>query len=63
VAVVAADDAERALSVMRALPEGAEAARIGEVRADPPAMVFIRTAFGGTRVVDMLIGDPLPRIC
>jgi len=63
VAVVAAGDAERALAVMRALPEGAEAARIGEVRADPPAMVFIRTAFGGTRVVDMLVGDPLPRIC
>ena len=63
VAVVAAGDAERALSIMRSLPAGTEAARIGEVRAEPPAMVFIRTAFGGTRVVDMLIGDPLPRIC
>ncbi len=63
VAVVAAADADRALAVMRSRPEGAEAARIGEVNAEPPAMVFVRTGFGGTRVVDMLIGDPLPRIC
>jgi hydrogenase expression/formation protein HypE len=63
VAIVAAADAERALELMRSLPEGAEAARIGEVREEPEGMVFIRTGFGGTRVVDMLIGDPLPRIC
>jgi hydrogenase expression/formation protein HypE len=37
--------------------------RIGEVRADPPAMVFLCTEIGGTRVLDMLVGDPLPRIC
>jgi hydrogenase expression/formation protein HypE len=63
VAIVAERDAERALELMRSLPEGREAARIGEVRAEPEGMVFIRTGFGGTRVVDMLIGDPLPRIC
>ncbi|MCW2717455.1 MAG: hydrogenase expression/formation protein HypE [Chloroflexi bacterium] len=63
VAIVAKGDAERALELMRSLPEGAEAARIGEVREEPEGMVFIRTGFGGTRVVDMLIGDPLPRIC
>jgi len=63
VAVVAAADAERAVAIMRSTAEGAEAACIGEVRVDPAAMVFIRTAFGGTRVVDMLVGDPLPRIC
>ncbi len=63
VAIVAAADAGRALELMRALPEGAEAAQIGEVREEPEGMVFIRTGFGGTRVVDMLIGDPLPRIC
>lgn len=63
VAIVAAEDSERALELMRSLPEGAEAARIGEVREEPEGMVFIRTGFGGTRVVDMLIGDPLPRIC
>jgi hydrogenase expression/formation protein HypE len=63
VAIVAAEDASRALEAMRAHPLGAEATHIGEVIADPPGMVFIRTGFGGTRVVDMLIGDPLPRIC
>lgn len=63
VALVAADDATRALELMRSRPEGQEAAIIGEVRPEPDGMVFIRTGFGGTRVVDMLIGDPLPRIC
>jgi hydrogenase expression/formation protein HypE len=63
VAVVAKDDTSRALALMRSREEGAEAAVIGEVLADPEGMVFIRTGFGGTRVVDMLIGDPLPRIC
>jgi hypothetical protein len=48
---------------MRSRPEGHEAAIVGEVRAEPEGMVFIRTSFGGTRVVDMLTGDPLPRIC
>jgi hydrogenase expression/formation protein HypE len=63
VALVAADDADRALGLMRSRPEGPEAAIIGEARPEPEGMVFIRTSFGGTRVVDMLIGDPLPRIC
>jgi hydrogenase expression/formation protein HypE len=63
VALVAAEDAERALELMRSRPEGQEAAIIGEVRPEPDGMVFLRTGFGGTRVVDMLIGDPLPRIC
>ena len=55
-------DAE-ALRAMQAHPLGREAAVIGEVRADPPAMVFLRTQLGGARVLDMLVGDPLPRIC
>ena len=63
VAVVAREDASRALDLMRSRPEGIEAAVIGEVLSEPEGMVFIRTGFGGTRVVDMLIGDPLPRIC
>ena len=63
VAVVADGDAARALEIMRGRPEGEEAVRIGQVMADPAGMVFIRTGFGGTRVVDMLPGDPLPRIC
>jgi hydrogenase expression/formation protein HypE len=63
VAVVAADETDAALAALRAHPLGAMAARIGEVRADPPGIVVLLTAFGGTRIVDMLVGDPLPRIC
>jgi hydrogenase expression/formation protein HypE len=63
VAFVAAQDADRIIEVMRSRPEGQETACVGEVRDSPEGMVFIRTGFGGTRVVDMLIGDPLPRIC
>jgi hydrogenase expression/formation protein HypE len=48
---------------MRAHPLGQDAALIGEVRQEPPAMVFLKTELGGTRVLDMLVGDPLPRIC
>jgi hydrogenase expression/formation protein HypE len=51
------------LAAMRAHPLGADAAVIGEMRLDPPGIVFMHTAFGGSRVVDMLVGDPLPRIC
>jgi len=63
VAIIAREDAGRAVELMRSRPEGAEAAVIGEVMADTEGMVFLRTGFGGTRVVDMLVGDPLPRIC
>jgi hydrogenase expression/formation protein HypE len=62
-AIVAADAAAAALAALRAHPLGREAAIIGEVRAEPAAMVFLRTDIGGTRVLDMLVGDPLPRIC
>ena len=63
VAVVAPEAAEAALAALRAHPLGASAAAVGEIRADPPGMVVLETAFGGSRVVDMLAGDPLPRIC
>ncbi len=63
VAVVAPDEAEAALAVMRSHPLGANAARIGEIVAEPQAIVVLLTSFGGTRIVDMLVGDPLPRIC
>lgn len=63
VAVVPNDETEAALAAMRANPEGADAAVIGEVRADPPGIVILNTGFGGNRIVDMLVGDPLPRIC
>jgi hydrogenase expression/formation protein HypE len=63
VAIVDGERAEEALEVLRAHPLGREAARIGEVKDDPPTLVLLKTEFGGTRIVDMLIGDPLPRIC
>ncbi|EWM09737.1 hydrogenase expression/formation protein HypE [Kutzneria sp. 744] len=63
VAAVAADQASTALAAMRAHPLGAQSAVIGRVEADQPGMVLLNTAFGGTRIVDMLVGDPLPRIC
>jgi hydrogenase expression/formation protein HypE len=63
VAVVPRDSAEAAVRVMRAHPLGAEAAVIGAVVADQPGIVRLKTAFGGTRIVDLLVGDPLPRIC
>jgi hydrogenase expression/formation protein HypE len=62
-AIVAADRAEVALKTMQAHPLGQQATLIGEVRAEPPGMVFLQTELGGTRVLDMLVGDPLPRIC
>jgi hydrogenase expression/formation protein HypE len=62
-AIVAPEAAEAALAALRSHPLGAEAKIIGEVLPDPPGMVFLRTGIGGTRVLDMLVGDPLPRIC
>jgi hydrogenase expression/formation protein HypE len=63
VAVVAPDEADAALAALHAHPLGRDARRIGEVAADPGGIVVLRTTFGGTRIVDMLVGDPLPRIC
>jgi hydrogenase expression/formation protein HypE len=63
IAVVPGDSAGAALGALRAHPLGAEAAVIGEVVADQPGIVRLKTAFGGTRIVDLLVGDPLPRIC
>ncbi|MGH9122327.1 MAG: hydrogenase expression/formation protein HypE [Acidimicrobiales bacterium] len=62
-AIVPPDQEEAALKAMRDHPLGARAAKIGTVRADPPGIVVLLTTFGGTRIVDMLVGDPLPRIC
>ncbi len=62
-AIVAPDKVDVALRAMRNHPLGREAAIIGSVQADPPGMVFLRTDIGGMRVLDMLVGDPLPRIC
>ncbi len=63
VAFVAADAADDALAALRAIPGCEQAAEIGEVRTEPPGMVLVETSFGGRRVMDQLVGDPLPRIC
>ncbi|MEU8246667.1 hydrogenase expression/formation protein HypE [Nonomuraea sp. NPDC048916] len=63
VAVVDGAYAGRAVEALRRHPLGAGAAVIGAVKDDPPGLVLLRTAFGGTRIVDLLVGDPLPRIC
>jgi hydrogenase expression/formation protein HypE len=63
VAVVAGDQAGQALATLRAHPLGGQAAIIGEVTPGPAGLVTLKTAFGGTRIVDLLVGDPLPRIC
>ncbi len=63
VVVVDGAQADAALAALRGHPAGAEAARIGTVAADPAGMVLLETTFGGNRVVDVLVGDPLPRIC
>jgi len=62
-AVVPANQADHALAALQQHPLGRDAAAIGEIRDEPEGIVVLRTAFGGTRIVDMLVGDPLPRIC
>src|SRR5579872_3413968 len=62
-AIIAPEKATKALEAMRSHPAGREAAIIGTVQSEPPGMVFLRTDIGGMRVLDMLVGDPLPRIC
>ncbi len=63
VAFVAPESADAALEALRAVPGSEGAAEIGEVKTEPPGMVLVQTAFGGKRVMDLLAGDPLPRIC
>lgn len=63
IAIVPAHVADAALSAMRSVPEGTHACRLGRVVASHPGMVAMRTHVGGTRVVDTLPGDQLPRIC
>jgi hydrogenase expression/formation protein HypE len=62
-AFVAPDRAAAALEALRGVPGCEAAAAIGEVRSEPPGMVLVETGFGGRRVMDELVGDPLPRIC
>ncbi|MGH9646918.1 MAG: hydrogenase expression/formation protein HypE [Bryobacteraceae bacterium] len=60
-AVVAPESADRALAALQGISN--EAAVIGEIRSTPAATVVATSTYGGTRIVDMLVGDPLPRIC
>jgi hydrogenase expression/formation protein HypE len=63
VAFVAPDAVDGALAALRAVPGCERAVEVGEVRTEPPGMVLVETSFGGRRVMDQLVGDPLPRIC
>ena len=63
VAFVAPECSSAALQALRAVPGCEQAADIGEIVSEPPGMVLVDTAFGGRRVMDLLAGDPLPRIC
>ena len=59
----APDDAAAVLTAMRALPERAGAVAIGRAQAGRAGQVTLRTRFDGARIVDMLVGEQLPRIC
>jgi hydrogenase expression/formation protein HypE len=63
VAMVAPEAADAVLKRMREHPLGGDACRIGEVVAAHPRRVLMKTKIGGTRVVDVMLGEPLPRIC
>jgi len=63
VAIVPGPAADTALQALRSHPLGQNAAIIGTIKDDPPGLGLLKTQFGGTRIMDMLVGDPLPRIC
>jgi hydrogenase expression/formation protein HypE len=63
VAFVGPEAADAALAALQTVPGCERAAEIGEVKTEPPSMVLVETGFGGKRVMDQLVGDPLPRIC
>jgi hydrogenase expression/formation protein HypE len=62
-AVVSSEDADAAIHALSTAPGGSEAQIVGEVREQPAGAVLATTLYGGSRIVDMLVGDPLPRIC
>jgi len=62
-AVVASEFADAALKALQETPGGEEARIVGEIREQPAGSVLVMTLYGGSRIVDMLVGDPLPRIC
>jgi hydrogenase expression/formation protein HypE len=62
-AVASPESADRALETIHSTPGGEEARIIGEITDEPVGAVLMTTRYGGTRILDMLVGDPLPRIC
>jgi hydrogenase expression/formation protein HypE len=62
-AVVAPEYADTALNALNRREDGEDAIIIGEVQKEPVCAVLVTTRYGGSRIVDMLVGDPLPRIC
>jgi hydrogenase expression/formation protein HypE len=63
IAIVSAEAADHALASLRMQPLGEDAALVGTIHAEPSGLVLLDTALGGRRIVDTLVGDPLPRIC
>ena len=63
VVVVESKNAETVLSAMKSHPAGIDACLVGEVIPEPPGIVFLQTTFGTERIIDMLVGEQLPRIC
>jgi len=63
VAIVAAEDADALIELMQNHPAGKYSCVIGTIEADPQAKVILETGFGGNRIIDMLVGEQLPRIC
>ncbi|MGH4011615.1 MAG: AIR synthase-related protein, partial [Pseudonocardiaceae bacterium] len=63
VVIVDPGAADAAVAALQAHPLGAGAAVVGHIAPDPPGLVLLKTGFGGTRIIDLLVGDPLPRIC
>ncbi len=63
IAIVPADNAAELLHIMRQHPAGKDSAMVGNVSAEPSGRVVLQTSFGGERIVDMLVGEQLPRIC
>jgi hydrogenase expression/formation protein HypE len=62
-AIVAPEYCDAAINALNLLPDGLDARTIGTVCQQPAGAVLVTTAYGGSRIVDMLVGDPLPRIC
>jgi hydrogenase expression/formation protein HypE len=63
VVIVDPGAADAAVAALQAHPLGAGATVVGRIAEDPPGLVLLKTGFGGTRIIDLLVGDPLPRIC